>query len=783
MSRISKSAPRAVRPRSSASAPAATKPRSGARSMPTKKPVQTATVRHARQRAAGAETQARGQLERRLATAEGGPLTSREGRSLSTREGLPLTPSGPGVASRLDAGAPPRPSADDAAIAEAERAAADIAQHRPGTRAHREATAVAAEAANAAVQAAPPRERAAVADQLGDELETIGAALAQNPGGPNPETERAAVALTQATETLGPDHASAITGPVAGGLSTVAADANPQALAVGVQQAVGDGHGALFGASLSQQLSSRIQSDGTPADLGVQRFAHATALGTSEGIDTLRGRYDDAQDALDHELDVQGAFAAYGGALPPDEFAAGTAAAQARVDDVAGAANTAAEQLATALDGAAFVLGPNRGFTPPPNDGAAALVDQSAQALGDVARFGTSPGGQQVIADALASRGQGEATWLDALPAAAAQSDDPERARVALGAALTDSATADGIVQAGQPGGAQAVADTSIGLAASLQGLDLIDADHVGRIRNAYNDFAQSPDDENAAREVASAVNSARSHIDRVIDGFNDARGTELPHIGDRFAGGTRLVAGLTFANAAFGAADAILHGSGEERVRAIIGTGADAISATNAALTAFAGNAERFASITGPLTVTGRVLGVVNAGFSAADAARHFAEQRYLAGAGSGLTAAGALLSAAASANVVPGWGQAVAAGLSVAGIVTSAVAATNETNRFEGPLEDILREAGVPPEVARQLNNNAGAVPPGAVLSQLAADLGLSPTAFYNQIAALPEKDPRDRRSVFALDELVELSHDVINGDLSPARLADIARAHGLG
>ncbi len=561
------------------------------------------------------------------------------------------------------------------------------------------------------VEALPAAERARFLADHQSELRTIAGAIDHLDGD---ETKEAIGGLGRAAELAGPEGAIHVARPFADVLQAIDDDDgdNLGEIEDALKENAVDGHGALLGAALVAEVSEHGDVD----------HANGLAEAQREGLQDVHEDFDDAREKADHlDAILANQVGSWQGTLTPEQIQAGVERFMSEHAEDYAARDEAAGRVASTLPGAAYTVD-----HPVSRDGLneqTELVDESSSQLATVPSLVRTESGTRAVADALAARGRGERTFLDA---AVARADDPV-SRDAMENALLRAAAVRGDELA-REGRLDEVPDLLRGAGA------LVEDAGLRSTLDAYGDDVAGIADqglppERAARALLQASTTALNQAPRL--GASPLAVEKFAALARGLGIGAVALAGVSFAN--------------DPGVR----TGLETLSAALPASVAFTSGATRALLSKAGLAAT--------IAFSAFDTASALSRGDYEAAALAAAPAAGAAIGAGIG---VWAFGVGAIPGAIIGGAIGTVVQIGGKLLGFGGddPIVDYeedaepflrgaLAEAGLPEDAAHRLRDVDGdLIHVGQLFPELAERLGTTPQELFAQVARLPDDERED-------------------------------------
>jgi hypothetical protein len=475
---------------------------------------------------------------------------------------------------------------------------------------------------------------------------------------------------------------------------------------------------------LGLNLSTAVVSE--LGKLGKSEAANELTDVLVESISTARGEFQDAQnrvDTLNEELAYM--VQSYGGLLNEEQRQAAVNDFKTRHADAYAALEREAAEFTQVLGSVAQLSDGSGAVAGLSEDNRAEVLEEANKALVNVfPRLGDTEAGAMALAQALEAQGRGEPTFLDQVTELTQNLTDEQVKDLASDE--TEAAGFGDLVSF-----QQGVAETMF-TAATLH-ISL----HPERAQRTLDGLKQ-----NAALfgVDAAKLQTLADDVTALASATDAAEIDRLKKKISEQSGDLEFLSPSTRAGQAFGAFTTVLGVIGaagslenwdELELQDKIGAIGGALDTGIGAYQTIMGVAGRASSIS---TVAGRAsgvlggLGVVLDGLSAVDA---FRNGDYVSGAGYSASAVGgAILTAAAFSNAVPGAGQIAAGVLIAVGFGLNQWAHVRESNKHEGPAQDFLEGAGLSSKLAEELSNHTGnGFPAGPALVEVAKLLNIPP------------------------------------------------------
>lgn len=605
-----------------------------------------------------------------------------------------------------------------------------------------------------------PAYQQKVLEQSQPSIERLGASLSDIKD--TDEAKRVIGTLAEVGETLGPDN----TGILAKGIAKHWPNGNLKKLDDGIEASILEGKGTTFAVQLANELY----------DVGKSKGGNDVSKAITNSVGKLTEDFQAAQERVDkHNEQLAHLVGTQSELLPEDKLQDAIEAERGRNQKDYDDLEAKAELLASTVPGLGPVfdqdstIAEKGGFNPFGNE-AAKLQIVGAQVAAQIPDLANSASGSAVLGRMLEQSGKGQSTALDHINDVAQRADDPDKFRGEVSLALTDSASAT-ILAGGSQGTGQDATAAHNGLLNQLEKLEVIDSnsDESKELRAAFDDLLNGDGKvEQAAGKLLDVLNDGKTFA-KVSPAFRDALKNRLKvHSLALDSANVLFKTGQTIEN--FG--EDWKTGDALERSQLLVDVldlGADGASAAlkiadhagrlNAASKAAwlgtkvddVGGLANLKHV-GKLPAIGVFVNGVTGILEGAQAIQDLRDGNYLDASIHGVSAAGAAvgawsaLSAAGVVGSIPG-GQLVATGLLAAGLGLNQYKNVSESNKYEGPTEQFLIDAGIHPDIAKQLSNhdNKGRSP-GPVLAQLASRFGMSGPEFYDYLGSLPPGKVKD-------------------------------------
>ena len=626
------------------------------------------------------------------------------------------------------------PSTRGGKVGDAERVIqrnADAVRDAPNDEARDAATLTATRELPRVLEELSPAQRREVLRDNQDALRTISGGLDHLDDG---ETKQAIGHLGDAAELAGNDGAHLVAKPLADALPALNAghDDNFGEISGALVDNVKEGRGALLSAALVHEVSAR----------GDVRSANTLALNHKVALTDVREDYEEARakaDRLDAVLANQ--VSSWQGTLTPQQIQAGVDRFMEEHEDAYAARDDAAATMASTLPGAAYTA--DHPVTRAGLVEQGALVDESRAQLESVPRLVQTESGTESVADALAARGRGETTFLDAAQRVASTPDQKELFESSILRAT--GARGDALAREGRLG---EVPDMLRGAAG------LVEDEALGRVLESYGDDVQQIADkdlppEQAARQLLSASTAAlnQAQSPKVARHLSPDSLPKFAAVARGLGIGGVAAAGVNFAN--------------DPSIR----SGLETLNSALPASVAFTEGATRAALSKAGLAAT--------VAFSAFDTVSALKRGDFGDAALAAAPAAGVALGAGAGAwffgvGAIPGGiiGGAVGTIVQVGAKLFGGGGDEKEEaiKQYEEDADPFLRgalgEAGLPEDAAHRLRDvDEDLVHVGGVFPPLAERMGITPQELLARVARLPD----DQRESFVKTAL-QIDH---NGD----------------
>ena len=537
-------------------------------------------------------------------------------------------------------------------------------------------------------------------------------------------TVQAVENLTAATEKAGRADAHLITDPVARGLPT-ALDEHENNLGEvlsGMTSSIAEGHGALFGASLTRSI----------ADTGDVRLANTVGLHQATALEHVRDDFDEKTKKAD-ELDARLAHTIerWKGVLSPSEIQAGIDRYKEEHADVYDARDEAAKVFGSTMEGAA--LGADEAARP-----FAGLVVEDELRQNGVSQLRRVPAlsrsdvGAGMIADAAEVEGRGRPTYLrDAHKLAAGPEGDTENFRDDLTSSVMRSVAVRG---------EQHMKDGELDHAANvLEGVSRATADPD--LRQAYGRLARKVDDLSMAEDLTAAkrATSISSSVNKIASStLDDAAAERFKLLGPALGIGALAANGANFVQ--------------DPSLRHAADTIASAAGPAGAAWETFGKESFEAKGAASLLSKTGVV---TTYAFSALDTFNALERGDEVGAAAAAAPAIGATVGGIAGAGVfsIPGalLGGAIGSVVGVGIKVVQGVVEDSPEEVHEKTVDPFLRgafaEAGIDEEAAYRLRDVDGDFEGvGPIFGPVAEKLGMTPREVLQRFSALSDDDRID-------------------------------------
>ncbi|TNE50023.1 MAG: hypothetical protein EP343_09900 [Deltaproteobacteria bacterium] len=598
-----------------------------------------------------------------------------------------------------------------------------------------------------------------VLEQSESSIEKLGASL--NEAKDTDEAKRVIGTLSEVGEALGPDN----TAILAKGIAANWPDGNLKKLDDGIEASILEGKGTTFAVQLANELYNVGKTDG----------AHDVSKAVTHSVGELTEDFQAAQEKVDkHNEQLAHLVGTQGELLPEDKLQQAIDAERGRNQKDFDDLEKKAALLASTVPGLGPVFDQDSAIAEHGEynfygSDADRLQIVGAAVAQEIPNLANSSSGSAVIGAMLERSGQGQSTALDHINDVAERTKDPDAFRGELSVALTESASST-LLAGGTQGTGQQTTSAHDGLLNQLENLKVLDPEspETAELRDTFDDLFRSGEPgkvEQFAERLLDVLNDGKTFAN-ISPAFRDAlknrfkvhslafdsanvlfkTGQTLDNLGEDWRTGDALERsqllvdvldlGADGASAALKIADHAGRLSAASKA-AWLGTKIDDV-----------GGLANLKHV-GKLPAVGVFVNGVTGIFEGAQAISDLKDGNYLNASIHGVSAAGAAvgawsaLSAAGVVGSIPG-GQLVAAGLLVTGLGLNHYKNVSESNKYEGPTEQFLIDAGIDPDIAKQLSNhdNKGRSA-GPVLAQLASRFGMSGPEFYDYLGSLSSGD----------------------------------------